>query len=109
MAAQQSPLWNQDAITAGGLAFAGMALLQSKLLPAVTVLDRWRPAYLDFIQRLTASPWFQWWPLLLIIAGVCVWIRAARQNRLRRRVRNVRASRSRFEGKLQGELQHEKR
>lgn len=109
MAAQQSPLWNQDAITAGGLAFAGMALLQSKLLPAVTVLDRWRPAYLDFTHRLTASPWFQWWPLLLIIAGVLVWVGSARQNRLRGRVRHMHIGRSRFEGLSHGELQHEKR
>ena len=28
MASKQSPFWNQDAIMAAGLAFAGMAVLQ---------------------------------------------------------------------------------
>ena len=78
---RQSPLWNQDAIMAAGLAFAGMAVLQSTLLPN-TRLGAWRAAAVELLGRFVnwhVVGW--WWPALLIVAGVVIWWRSARQNR----------------------------
>ena len=64
----RGPFWNQDAITAAGLAFAGMAVLQSKLLPAVSWTE-W-----PLLRRVLGLPFGQWWPVLLIAAGLGLWI-----------------------------------
>jgi len=83
---RQSPLWNQDAIMAAGLAFAGMAVLQSTLLPD-TRLGAWRAAAMAFLGNFVnwhVVEW--WWPAMLIVAGVVVWWRSARQNRRRQSV-----------------------
>ena len=80
---RQSPLWNQDAIMAAGLAFAGMAVLQSTLLPD-TRLGAWRTAVVQLLGRFVNWHVFEWWwPAMLIVAGVVVWWRSARQNRRR--------------------------
>ena len=47
---RQSPLWNQDAIMAAGLAFAGMAVLQSTLVPD-SRLGAWRAACVELLGR----------------------------------------------------------
>jgi len=80
---RQSPLWNQDAIMAAGLAFAGMAVLQSTLLPD-TRLGAWRAAAVGLLSHFVnwrVVEW--WWPAMLIVAGVVIWWRNARQNRRR--------------------------
>jgi hypothetical protein len=80
---RQSPLWNQDAIMAAGLAFAGMAVLQSTLLPD-TRLGAWRAAAVELLGRFInwhVVEW--WWPAMLIGAGLVVWWRNARQSRRR--------------------------
>ena len=83
---RQSPLWNQDAIMAAGLAFAGMAVLQSTLLPE-TRFAPWQAACVALLGRfITWHMVAAWWPLLLIVAGVVVWWRSARQSRPRARV-----------------------
>ena len=83
---RQSPLWNQDSIMAAGLAFAGMAVLQSTLLPD-TRLGAWRAAAVQLLGHFInwhVVEW--WWPAMLIVAGVVVWWRSARQNRRRQAV-----------------------
>lgn len=65
----QGPIWNQDAIMAAGLAFAGMAVLQSKLFPASSWME-W-----PLLRAIVDSKVIEWWPLLLIIAGAALWIR----------------------------------
>ena len=75
-----SPFWNQDAITSAGLAFAGMAVLQSKLLPAASELN------LPIIRVLLDWKIIEWWPVLLIVSGLVLWVRTARQNRSKRAV-----------------------
>jgi hypothetical protein len=82
---RQSPLWNQDAIMAAALAFAGMAVMQSTLLPE-TRLGAWRTACLSFLGRFVNWHVIALWPLLLILAGVVVWWRSARHNRHRQSV-----------------------
>ena len=82
---RQSPLWNQDAIMAAGLAFAGMAVLQSTLLPE-TRLAPWRAVCVELLGRFLNWNMVAWWPLLLILAGVVWWWRSARQSRPRERV-----------------------
>lgn len=68
---RETPLWNQDLVLAVGLAIAGIGMLQGKLFPAADlnfpVLDRvlhWRM--------------LAWWPLLLIVSGVVLWVRKVR-------------------------------
>jgi hypothetical protein len=77
---RQSPLWNQDAIMAAGLAFAGMAVLQSTLLPE-TRFGAWRAACVEFLNRFVSWHVIEWWPVLLIVAGVVVWWRSATRKR----------------------------
>jgi hypothetical protein len=64
----RGPFWNQDAITAAGLAFAGMAVLQSKLLPAAS-WSEW-----PLLGRVLVLPVGQLWPVLLFAAGLGLWI-----------------------------------
>ncbi len=87
---QQSPFWNQDAILAGGLAFAGLAVLQSKLLPEILRARVLHLASLTFVSRLVERGGFAWWPLLLIVTGVIVWLRSAYKARRDRTKTNVR-------------------
>jgi hypothetical protein len=73
MANKQSPFWNQDAIMAAGLAFAGMAVLQGKLFAAVRWTER---PWLGYVRE---SHLLQWWPLLLIALGIALWAAKARE------------------------------
>jgi hypothetical protein len=80
---RQSPLWNQDAIMAAGLAFAGMTVLQSTLLRD-SRLGAWRAACVELFGHFVnwhAFAW--WWGAILIVAGVVIWWRSVRQNRRR--------------------------
>jgi hypothetical protein len=70
----QSPLWNQDLVVAGGLAFAGMMAFEGKLFAAVG-------PRLPFVSRLLDSKIVEWWPVLLIAGGVAVWMRAVHGSR----------------------------
>jgi hypothetical protein len=83
MASKQSPFWNQDAIMAAGLAFAGMAVLQSKLFAAVGWTE-W-----PWLRHLTASHLIQWWPLLLIASGIALWTAKARERRAHKTHKSV--------------------
>jgi len=87
---RQSPFWNQDAILAGGLAFAGLAVLQSKLLPEFFAARGLHLASLTFISRLLEWGGFVWWPLLLIAGGVVIWLRTAYKARRNRTKQDVR-------------------
>lgn len=73
----ESPFWNQDAIVAGGLAFAGMAVLQSKLLPQIS------GGKFAGIRDMLDWQVVQWWPVLLIVGGLVLWFVAARGRRAR--------------------------
>lgn len=79
---RQSPLWNQDAIMAAGLAFAGMAVLQSTLLRDSRI-GAWWAGCLEVLGRFVNWHVVAWWPAMLIVAGVMVWWRSVRQNRRR--------------------------
>ncbi|HEY4053168.1 MAG TPA: hypothetical protein VGL74_05475 [Terriglobales bacterium] len=83
MTGKESPFWNQDAIMAAGLAFAGMAVLQGKLFAAVS----WREW--PWLRRLTESHLIQWWPLLLIALGIALWIAKAYERRTHRHYQTV--------------------
>jgi hypothetical protein len=73
---KNGPFSNQDAIVAVGLAFAGMAVLQSKLFPAFwTVNESWFSGLLDWKV-------LEWWPVLLIAGGVWLWVKEKRRTRL---------------------------
>jgi hypothetical protein len=76
----QSPLWNPDAIMAAGLAFAGMAVLQSTLLPETRV-GAWWSACVGLLGQFVSWHVVAWWPVLLIAAGVVVWWQSATQDR----------------------------
>ena len=71
---KHSPFSNQDAVVATGLAFAGMAVLQSKLFPAFSLVD---VPGLDLLSGRV----LEWWPLLLIGAGVWLWVRSNSEKR----------------------------
>jgi hypothetical protein len=71
-----SPFWNQDAVLAAGLTFAGMAVLQGKLLPAIAL------SQLPFFKHLSESM-YAWWPVLLIVAGVVWLIQKSRSKRVK--------------------------
>ena len=63
----KNPFWNQDAIMAAALAFAGMAVVQSKLFPVASWTE------LPWLRSLLDSGMMQWWPLVLIVAGITWW------------------------------------
>jgi hypothetical protein len=69
----QGPFWNQDTIMAAGLAFAGMAVLQSKLFPVIAGLNE------PLLSKLIV-----WWPVLLIIGGLVLWLWKAIEKRSRK-------------------------
>jgi hypothetical protein len=69
----RSPFWNQEAVMAAGLAFAGMAMLQSKLFTIVSKLNE------PFLAKLAI-----WWPLLLIVGGLAVWFKKISERRSQR-------------------------
>ena len=66
------PFWNQDAVMAAGLTFAGLAVMQSKLFPVLSGLNE------PLLSKL-----IMWWPLLLIVAGVGVWFKKNSEKRSR--------------------------
>lgn len=79
----QGPFWNQDAVMAAGLAFAGMAVLQSKLFPAASWMQ-W-----PLLRALADSKIVEWWPLLLIVAGVALWVGKSFEQRWQKAVKPV--------------------
>lgn len=79
----QNPFWNQDVIVAASLAFAGMAVLQSKLFPAASWPD-W-----PLLRIVVESKLVEWWPLLLIIAGIALWVRKGFERRSHREFESV--------------------
>jgi len=74
---KNGPFLNEDAIVAVGLAFAGMAVLQSKLLPAFSGLND------PLLSRLLGSRVVEWWPVLLIAGGVWLWIKEKRRRNVK--------------------------
>lgn len=72
---KNSAFSNEDSVVATGLAFAGMAVLQSKLLPELGRLG------LPGLNGVIAARAIEWWPVLLIIAGVWLWIRSSSETR----------------------------
>jgi hypothetical protein len=85
---RQSPFWNQDAVLAGGLAFAGLAVLQSKLLPEFSGVRALHLASLPFLSKVLEWRVLEWWPALLIVSGIVVWASTARRNRPKQGVRS---------------------
>src|SRR5215470_15131890 len=77
-AGNQGPFWDQDAVTATALGFAGMAMLQSKLFPALSRIN------LPWMHKLLDWPWLEWWPLLLIVGGIVFWVVPAVSRRSRK-------------------------
>ncbi len=66
---------------AAGLAFAGMAVLQSTLLPD-TRLGAWRTAAVQLLGRFVNWQVFEWWwPAMLIVAGLAIWWRSANRRK----------------------------
>ena len=86
---RQSPFWNQDAILAGGLAFAGLAVLQSKLLPEFSRVRALHLATLPFLSKVVEWRVLEWWPVLLIVSGIVVWLSTAHRSRAKRGVRTA--------------------
>src|SRR6266487_5018729 len=66
------PFWNQDAVMAAGLTFAGLAVMQSKLFPVLSGLNE------PLLSKL-----IMWWPLLLIVAGELCGLRKNSEKRSR--------------------------
>jgi hypothetical protein len=79
----QGPFWNQDAIVASGLAFAAMASLQSKLFPAIARLNH------PLLTQIFDSKVFAWWPVLLIVSGVALWIKKSVDKRSQKNPRSA--------------------
>ncbi len=78
------PLWNQDVVLAVGLAVAGMAVLQSKLFSSAAAME------LPLLNWLAAWKLIAWWPVLLIVSGVVLWVWQIRANRRsKKRTRSV--------------------
>jgi hypothetical protein len=69
---ENGPFANEDAVVAVGLAFAGMAILQSKLFPAFSVIN-------ETFAGLLNSKVLEWWPLLLIGAGIWIWLESRKR------------------------------
>ena len=86
---RQSPFWNQDAILAGGLAFAGLAVLQSKLLPEFSGVRAFHLAALPFLSKVLELRVLEWWPALLIVSGIVVWLSTARRNRAKQGIKTA--------------------
>ena len=72
---KNGPFTNEDAVVAVGLAFAGMAVLQSKLFPAFSGFDG------PVLSTLIEWKVLEWWPVLLIAGGVWLWIKDRRRKR----------------------------
>jgi len=70
---KNGPFSSQDAVVAVGLACAGMAVLQSKLFPALPGLRE------SVLAGLFDWKLLEWWPLLLIVGGVWLWIKDKRR------------------------------
>lgn len=83
MTGKQSPFWNQDAIMAAGLAFAGMAVLQGKLFAAASWTE-W-----PWLRQISDWHLIQWWPLLLIALGITLWVAKARERRAHKSHKSV--------------------
>lgn len=64
----QGPFWDQDAVTATALGFAGMAMLQSKLFPPFSGIHQ------PLLHKLLEWNVLEWWPVLLIAGGLAVWL-----------------------------------
>jgi hypothetical protein len=71
---QRDPIWNEDLVSAIGLAFAGMAVLEGKLFAAAGKLN------LQCLNALLDWKGLEWWPLLLIASGVVLWVRRSRDH-----------------------------
>jgi len=83
MTSKNGPFSNQDAVVAVGLAFAGMAVLQSKLFPAIAGIGD-----SPLLNRLLDGKFFEWWPVLLIAGGLWLWWKDRSEKR-RRDVRSI--------------------
>jgi len=83
MTSKNGPFSNQDAVVAVGLAFAGMAVLQSKLFPAIAGVS-----VSPWLGRLLDWKVFEWWPVLLIAGGLWLWWKDRFEKR-RRTVRSI--------------------
>lgn len=78
----QGPLWNEDLVLAIGLTLAGMAVLQGKLFAAAAKLN------LQHLEALLGWRGLEWWPVLLIVGGVILWLRRTRANSSRKRMQS---------------------
>ena len=72
---KNGPFANEDAVVAVGLAFAGMAILQGKLFPTFSVINE------SFVGMWNWKV-LEWWPLLLIAAGIWIWLKERRRKRV---------------------------
>ena len=79
----QGQIWDQDAITATALGFAGMAILQSKLVPAFSGIHQ------QWLHKLLQWHVLEYWPVLLIAGGVVVWLVQVVEKRSHRRIAPV--------------------
>ena len=83
MTSKNGPFSNQDAVVAVGLAFAGMAVLQSKLLPAIASISD-----SSALARFLDGKVFEWWPVMMIAGRLWLW-RKDRSEKRRRSVRSI--------------------
>jgi len=74
---KNGPFSNPDAVVAVGLAFAGMAVLQSKLFPAFSLLNE------SALGGLLDWKVLEWWPVLLIAGGIGLWLKDRRRKHVR--------------------------
>jgi hypothetical protein len=81
---KNGPFSNQDAVVAVGLAFAGMAVLQSKLFPAIAGISG-----SPWLSKLLDCKVFGWWPVLLIVVGVWLWLQDRSAKRWRKNARSI--------------------
>jgi hypothetical protein len=80
---RENPFWNQDLVLAVGLAIAGIGMLQGKLFPAAADLN------FAFVERALQWKGLEWWPVLLIISGLVLWVRKTRATKPARAIRSV--------------------